>query len=227
MISQVSGTTATYRIEGLLASNTGEGTYQLTVDASYLTDLDGYFGTGIGGDSWLVDITPPTSHVVNTLGSSQASDSFAVTVAFTDRSGTGGAFASGISSVALYVSVNNGPFALYQTSNFSPTATGTATFTFVGNDRNIYAFHSVAYDAAGNAEIKNASTTEASTSVPDLNPPVTHILAEFPRTHGLRSHRRASAERVRPRILAASSRSTGPEPIPTKTRARPLARSHL
>ena len=64
--------------------------------------------------------------------------------------------------------------------NIAPTASGTATFTFVGQDRNIYAFHSIAIDAAGNTETKNSDTIEASTSVPDLNPPVTHVLASNP-----------------------------------------------
>ena len=54
------------------------------------------------------------------------------------------------------------------------------TFTFAGQDRNLYAFHSVAHDAAGNTESKSSTAIEASTSVPDLNPPVTHILASSP-----------------------------------------------
>ncbi len=54
------------------------------------------------------------------------------------------------------------------------------TFTFVGQDRNLYAFHSVAHDAAGNTESKSSTAIEASTSVPDLNPPVTHVLASSP-----------------------------------------------
>ena len=53
-------------------------------------------------------------------------------------------------------------------------------FTFVGQDRNTYAFHSIAVDAAGNIETKNSNTIEASTSIPDLNPPVTHVLASSP-----------------------------------------------
>ena len=61
-----------------------------------------------------------------------------------------------------------------------PDRSGTVTFTFTGQDRNIYAFHSVAHDAAGNAESKSSTAIEASTSVPDLNPPVTHVLASSP-----------------------------------------------
>jgi hypothetical protein len=59
----------------------------------------------------------------------------------------------------------------------TPEASGTVVFSFIGQDRNIYAFHSVAHDAAGNTESKSSATIEASTSVPDLNPPVTHVLA--------------------------------------------------
>jgi Ca2+-binding RTX toxin-like protein len=128
----------------------------------------------------LVDTTPPTSHVVNALGTSQSSDTFPVWVAYSDPAGPAGAVAAGVSSLSLYVSVNNGPFSLYQTMNFAPSASGTATFTFTGQDRNIYAFHSIAVDAAGNIESKNGNTIEASTSVPDLNPPVTHVLSSSP-----------------------------------------------
>ncbi len=127
-----------------------------------------------------MDTTPPTSHVVNSLGTSQTSDSFPVSVAFNDPPGSGGSPDSGVTSVDLYVSVDNGPFSLYRTQSFAATASGTVSFTFVGQDRNLYAFHSVAHDAAGNTESKSDTAIEASTSVPDLNPPVTHILASSP-----------------------------------------------
>jgi hypothetical protein len=125
-----------------------------------------------------VDTTPPTSHIVNNLGTSQSTDSFPVTVSITDPVGSTGAPASGVASVELFVSINNGPFSLNQTVHLSsPQDSGTVAFTFVGQDRNIYAFHSIAIDAAGNTESKNSNTIEASTSVPDLNPPLTHIVA--------------------------------------------------
>ncbi len=151
-----------------------EGSHALraraTLDGTY---ADAFFTV-------LVDLTPPSSHVVNSLGTSQSSDTFPVSVTFSDPAGAGGAPASGVSSVDLYVSDNNGPFSLYQTLNVAPAASGTVTFTFVGQDRNLYAFHSIALDAAGNTEIKSNSAIEASTSVPDLHPPVTHILASGP-----------------------------------------------
>ena len=155
-----------------------------------------------------MDTTAPSSHVVNALGTSQTSDTFPVSVTFSDPAGPGSAPASGVASVSLYDSVNNGPFSLYQTMTITPpTTSGTVTFSFAGQDRNIYAFHSIAIDAAGNAESKSSTAIEASTSVPDLNPPVTHVLASSP---------------VQQRV---SSRSTGPGPIPTRTPARPPARS--
>jgi hypothetical protein len=157
-----------------LALNLAEGSHVLRARATLNgTYADAFFAV-------LVDLTKPTSHVVNSLGTSQSSDSFPVSVAYSDPAGSGGAPASGVSSVDLYVSVNNGTFSLYQTLNVTPAASGTVPFTFAGQDRNIYAFHSIAHDAAGNTESKSNVAIEASTSVPDLNPPVTHILASSP-----------------------------------------------
>ncbi len=170
----------TYAINGLSGLTTAQGLYTLTVNAADIQDQNGIAGTGSLSTSWLMDTTAPTSHVVNSLGTTQTSDNFPVSVAFKDPAGPAGAPASGVSSVDLYVSVNNGPFSLYQTQSFTPTASGTVTFTFDGQDRNLYAFHSVAHDAAGNTESKSSSAIEASTSVPDLNPPVTHVLASSP-----------------------------------------------
>jgi RHS repeat-associated protein len=180
-LSLVSGTTATYAISGLSGLTTAQGQYTLIVNAADIQDQNGNLGTGSLSTSWLMDTTAPSSHVINALGTSQTSDSFPVSVTFSDPTDTGRAPASGVSSVSLYDSVNNGPFSLYQTLTLTtPTASGTVTFTFVGQDRNIYAFHSIAEDAAGNVEIKSSTAIEASTSVPDLHPPVTHILASSP-----------------------------------------------
>ncbi len=154
--------------------NLAEGSHILRVrDSLNGTTADAFFDV-------LVDRTSPSSHVVNSLGVSQSTDSFPVSVSYDDPSGMGGAPASGVSSVDLYVSVNNGPFSLYQSKSFAATASGTTMFTFSGQDRNLYAFHSVAHDAAGNTENKSGTAVEASTTVPDLNPPVTHILASSP-----------------------------------------------
>ncbi len=128
----------------------------------------------------LVDLTAPASYVMNSLGTTQSTDTFPVSVAYTDPSGSGGATPSGVASVSLYYSVNNGPFSLYQTQSITPSASGTVVFSFAGQDRNLYAFHSIAQDAAGNIESKSANAIEATTYVPDLNPPVTHVLASNP-----------------------------------------------
>ncbi len=156
-----------------MALNLAEGSHALRVrsilSGSY---ADAFFTV-------LVDLTKPSSHV-DSLGTPQSTDSFPVTVAFSDPTGSGGAPASGVVSVGLYVSVNGGVFSLNQTQTFSPTTSGTVTFTFNGQDRNTYAFHSIAIDAAGNTESKNPNLVEASTYVPDLNPPVTHVLSSNP-----------------------------------------------
>ncbi len=173
-ISLVSG--STYHINLPSGLTTANGTYSLTVNATGIKDSTGVAGTNSLSTSWLMDTTAPSSHVVNSLGTSQTTDSFSVTVSFSDPT-SGLSPASGVASVDLYYSVNNGPFTLYQTNTITSSASGTTTFTFTGQDRNLYAFHSVAHDAAGNTENKSGHAVEASTTVPDLNPPVTHVLA--------------------------------------------------
>jgi hypothetical protein len=168
----------TYAIGGLSGLTAAQGEYTLTVNAADIQDQNGIAGTGVLSTSWLMDTTAPSSHVVNALGTSQTSDTFPVQVTFTDPAGPGGAPASGVSKVSLYYSVNNGPFTLYQTMTLTtPETSGTVTFSFVGQDRNIYAFHSIAEDAAGNLESQSSNAIEASTSVPDLHPPVTQVLS--------------------------------------------------
>ena len=177
-LTLVSG--STYQIGGLAGLTTAQGEYTLTVNAADLQNSIGGAGAGLLSASWLMDTTAPTSHVANTLGTSQTSDSFPVSVTFSDPAGPGGAPASGVVSVSLYDSVNNGPFTFYQSQTITASTSGTLTFTFIGQDRNLYAFHSVAQDAAGNVESKSGNAIEASTSVPDLNPPLTHILTSSP-----------------------------------------------
>ena len=170
-----------YLISGLPGLTGSDGEYDLTFLTSSVLDVNGAAGSGSASISWLMDTTAPTSQVVNSLAASQSSDTFSVPVTFTDPAGAGNAPASGVASVELFVSVNDGPFTLSQTMNLSsPEDSGTVTFTFVGQDRNTYAFHSIAIDAAGNIESKSTSAIEATTSVPDLHPPVTHVLASSP-----------------------------------------------
>jgi hypothetical protein len=176
-LTLVPGTTSTYAIGGLSSLTTAQGEYTLNVNSADIQDQNGVTGINADSTSWLMDLTLPTSHVINSLGTSQSSDTFSLSVTYNDPTGPASAPPSGVATLELFVSVNNGAFSLYQTMNITPVASGTATFTFAGRDRNMYAFHSIAIDAAGNTESKNSNTIEASTSVPDLNPPVTHVLA--------------------------------------------------
>src|SRR5262249_3461309 len=118
-----------------------------------------------------VDLTAPTSTVVNNLPAIQplttGQPSFPVQVSWNDAA-VGFVPGSGVSSVSLYVSVNGGPFTLYQTyTPSSPIASGTVQFNFVGqfNQFGFYAFHSIARDAAGNIENKSATAIDAGTFI--------------------------------------------------------------
>ena len=71
-LSLVSGDT--YAIGGLSALTTAQGEYTLTVNAADIQDQNGVAGTNSLSTSWLMDTTAPSSHVVNSLGTSQTSD---------------------------------------------------------------------------------------------------------------------------------------------------------
>ncbi len=81
----------TYAICGLSGLTAAQGLYTLTVNAADLKDQNANPGTGSLSTSWLMDTTAPTSHVVNSLGTSQSGDSFPVSVAYSDPVGAGGA----------------------------------------------------------------------------------------------------------------------------------------
>ena len=81
----------TYAINGLSALTTAHGEYTLTVNSADIQDQNGVAGTNSLSTSWLMDTTPPTSHVVNSLGTSQTSDTFPVSVTFSDPASPGGA----------------------------------------------------------------------------------------------------------------------------------------
>ena len=144
------------------------GTYTVTLGGGLVTDLAGNLvASGSLGTFSVTAVSPPTS-TVGSLAARQTSDSFTVPVSFADSSGPG------VGSVDLYVSNGNGPFTLYQTLSAGGAASGTLNFSFVGQDRNIYEFYSIAHDLSGLGESKN--TIGASTYVPDLHPPVTSVL---------------------------------------------------
>ncbi len=127
----------------------------------------------------LVDVTPPTSKV-NTLSVNQSSDTFPVTVTSSDPVGANNAPPSGVATVDLYYSTNGGTtWSLYQTLSGSLAAS--PGFSFNGQDRTTYDFYSVAHDVAGNTQIEpNPPAIQASTQVPEINLPVSHVLGASP-----------------------------------------------
>ena len=92
-LSLISGNT--YAIGGLMGLTAAQGDYTLTVNSADIKDQNGIAGTNSLPTSWLMDTTAPSSHVVNSLGTSQTSDTFSVSVSFTDPTGPGNAPASG------------------------------------------------------------------------------------------------------------------------------------
>jgi len=158
----------TYAIGGLAGLTASEGNFVLTVNAADIEDTYGNSGTGSATTSWLMDTTPPTSHV-NSLPQRGNSLTFAVSVTGTDPNGQGGSPPSGVSTYSIYSSTNGGSWGLWTTV---PANNPTANFT--GQSNTTYAFYSIALDLAGNTEVK-APTIEASTYLPDLTPPVTTV----------------------------------------------------
>ncbi len=173
-LSPVSGTT--YAINGLTAFTHAEGSYTLTFNAADIQDQNGNPGAGTLSTSWLMDTMPPTSRV-SPLPKTGTSLSFPVTVTGTDPNGAGGSAPSGIASFSIYVSTNGGPWQVW-IKQLAPTWTSgnsaSATATFTGQSNTIYAFYTVATDAAGNVQAYTPSI-EASTYMPDLTPPVTSV----------------------------------------------------
>jgi hypothetical protein len=110
-----------------------------------------------------MDTRPPTSAVAP-LPQRESSLAFPVAAGGTDPG-------SGIASYAVYVSDDGAPFASWQT-----LLTSAPSALFPGQSGHTYAFYSVATDAAGNVEAK-APTIEASTYVPDLDPPALQVTA--------------------------------------------------
>src|SRR5208337_2112661 len=74
-VSLVSG--STYQISGLSGLTSAEGNYVLIVSAAVIQNQNGNLGSGTLSTSWLMDTTPPTSHV-NALATRGTSLSFAV-----------------------------------------------------------------------------------------------------------------------------------------------------
>ena len=58
-ITPVQGSPNTYAISGLSSLTTAEGAYQLTVNATGITDTEADPGFGTASTSWTMDLTPP------------------------------------------------------------------------------------------------------------------------------------------------------------------------
>ncbi|MFI5454966.1 MAG: dockerin type I domain-containing protein [Isosphaerales bacterium] len=161
-VTSVSG--STYQINGLSGLTASNGNDTLTVSATGIQDPSGNAGTNTLSTSWLMDTTPPTSHV-NALAKRGTSLTFAVSVTGSDQ----GNPPSGVASYDIYSSTNGGPWALW--TNVPPV---NPTAMFTGQSNTTYAFYSIAHDFAGNTESKKP-LIEASTYLPDLTPPVTSV----------------------------------------------------
>ena len=148
---------STYILSDPHGFGASDGHFILTVDASKIKDPFGAPGSGTDAALWLLDRTPPASHVVPFTQTSTSNPSLALTIRGTDP----GVDASGLARFAVYVSVDGGAFSLWATA---PAASGAATFAYAGQPGHRYGFFSLATDAAGNAEFK-AAVPEASVSI--------------------------------------------------------------
>jgi hypothetical protein len=145
------------------ANGTAGGPYTVTAAANGITNTASFYLTNSVG---------PTS-LVSPLGLRQSSDTFTVPFTFSDG--------AGVASVDLYYSNDRGTtWTLYQNLSASGATSGTLNFSFNGQDRNTYDFYSIAHSVSGAVQSTPANRIEASTRVPDLNPPVTHALAANP-----------------------------------------------
>ncbi len=157
----------TYRITGLDALAASDGAYTLTLLPGLVADSAGDV-SGSASVSWLIDSQAPTSQV-SPLPKVETLANFPVTATGTDPIPSGGGTSSGIQSYALYVSDNGAPFTYWTTV---PAANPTANYA--GQGGHMYAFYSVATDAAGNVETR-APGVDASTYLPDLTTPSTQV----------------------------------------------------
>ena len=161
----------TVQVSGLAPLTGSQGTYVVTATAAGVQDLAGNVGSASSPvqDSWLMDTTAPTSSV-NSLTPRQTSKSFTVSVTGSDPSPGAGITPSGVASYDIDVAVDGTSFNYWTTV---PASAASAVYT--GQSNHTYAFHSVARDLAGNIEAKGATVIEASTFLPDLDPPDTQV----------------------------------------------------
>jgi Ca2+-binding RTX toxin-like protein len=164
-----SGTTATYRLTGLSASASAEGSYVLRVFGDLVHDIDGVPGAAISqATSWVTDKTAPVTEV-QPLPALETGPTFTVTANGIDPTLADGTPSSGIAYTTILVSEDGGAYA--------PIGSGSGsslTVPFTGQVGHKYAFFSIGQDAAGNLETK-AFKADTATYVPDLSPPSTSV----------------------------------------------------
>ncbi len=174
------GTLFTISGLGSVGSPLIEGRYSITLDASKVTDATGHPGLGVTAPAtFLVDRTAPTSKVQAFASQKQATETFPVTVTFSDPAPASGGTPSGVASYNLYYAIDNGAFSELQKIVVTPNpVTGVlpTTVNFTATSGHSYSFRAVATDLAGNVESKPVSS-EAFAVVPDLDPPATTVSA--------------------------------------------------
>jgi hypothetical protein len=169
-------TATSYLIGGLTGLTAAEGTYILTVDASFIQDSYGNPGSGSASTSWLMDTTPPISSV-DPLPAATTSTTFTVSVTGSDPLGSGGSPASGVASYDIYTSTDGGPFALLATVPAS-----SPSMPFTGQVGHSYSFYSVATDLAGNVEPTPLSAQATVRIIAPLTITAVAAVAPDPRT---------------------------------------------
>ena len=162
-----------YLIGGLSGLAAPNGLYDLTFLTSSVHDANEAAGSGSASISWLMDTTPPTVTAI-TVPTTATSLSFPVTVNGTVPAQPAGSPPVDITSFAVYVSTNGGPWAHWKT--FTPVSgtPNSVTAAFTGASNTVYGFYSVATDNAGNTGAYSPSV-EASIALPHLNTPVTQV----------------------------------------------------
>ena len=173
-VTLVSGNT--YRVDGLDGVASGEGNYVLTILPAGVTDLAGNPGIGSPSMTWVLDRTSPVSRIVP-LATIQDATLFNISALGSDPVPAAG-IAAGVASYDLYVRDYSDPDPAHaHYTRFATVPASDPIASFAGQSNHAYGFYSIAFDAAGNAEpSKGNDTAEASTYVPDLDPPVTRVL---------------------------------------------------
>ena len=121
------------------------------------------------------DLIAPTSDVTP-LPQRARSLTFLVTIKASDGSSVD---TSGVAFTEVDVSTDGGPW-----TPWTVLPAGETSAEFTGQSGNTYAFHSIAYDNAGNAQFVPSDQIQASTYVPDLTAPTTQVTSATNTTSG-------------------------------------------